>query len=194
MRIAGAVCDIEVDDERGGFYRQDHGPAYEVLICSRCERPTLQTYMYYEGMDDDDPALTTLYPQPVARLQSLPPAVQQEYDAAMAVSQISPNAYAVLLGRVMDSVCAERGAAGDTLQKRLADLADRNEIPKNLADMAQNIRGFRNVAAHADVGSITASEIPFLESLANAVLEYLYEAPRTVERAQERLNALRSHR
>jgi hypothetical protein len=60
--------------------------------------------------------------------------------------------------------------------------------------MAQNIRGFRNVAAHADVGSITASEIPFLESLANAVLEYLYEAPRTVERAQERLNALRSHR
>ena len=165
---------------------------YQLLICSKCEKPTLQTGHYYDGMEEDEWATDTLYPAERMRLTSLPASVQKEYDAARAVAPHSPDAYAVMLGRVLDAVCEDRGADGGTLHKRLEDLAGKGEIPENLADMAQNVRQFRNVGAHANLGTLTDAEIPFLESLSNAVLEYLYEAPRRVQEAQSRLDALKS--
>ena len=97
-----------------------------------------------------------------------------EYAAAQKVASMSPNAYAVLLGRVLDCVCAERGAKGSTLAEKLNDLASREEIPKQLADMAYKLRQLRNVGAHADLGALTKEEIPVLEALCSAVLEYVY--------------------
>ncbi len=193
MRVAGRVHDLQEDvDSETGWPGQEHGPIYEIQVCSKCERPTVTAGFYYEGMEEEDWSAATLYPPESKRLTSLPATVQPEYEAAMAVAQISPNAYAVMLGRVLDAVCADRGASGGTLHERLVDLAARGEIPSVLAELAQHVRQFRNVGAHADLGSLTKAEIPFLESLSNAVLEYLYEAPRMVEQAQARLAALKS--
>jgi hypothetical protein len=193
MRIAGTISDVQFDaDEEMGGRAQEHGTIYEVLVCSKCARETIRAGFYYDGMEEDEWTPSILYPTEPKTLSSLPPLVQQEYEAARAVAPISPNAYAVMLGRVLDAVCQDRGAAGDTLHKRLSDLAAKGEIPKTLADMAQNVRQFRNVGAHADLGSLTKAEIPFLESLSNAILEYLYEAPRLVESAQKRLDALKT--
>ena len=190
MRIAGNVADTICDPELHG---QEHGTIYEVLTCSKCGEPTMRAGLYYDGMEEEDWAPGILYPAEAKRLSSLPPKVQTEYESALEASRLtSPNAYAVMLGRVLDAVCEDRGAVGETLNKRLLDLADRGEIPRNLAGIAQNMRQFRNVGAHADLGSLTKAEIPFLESLSNAILEYLYEAPRLVQAAQARYVQIKS--
>lgn len=190
MRIAGTVSDMDIDVDETGF-GQEHGTIYDVLICSKCERPTFRAGIWYEGMDEDEWTPRVLFPSKQKALSSLPASVASEYEAARAVASIAPNAYVVMLGRVLDAVCADRGAVGDTLYHRLKDLAAKGEIPSTLADMAQNLRQFRNVGAHAELGSVTSSEIPFLASLSSAVLEYLYEAPLMVQRAQARLDALK---
>jgi hypothetical protein len=52
----------------------------------------------------------------------LPPGVQREWDAAMRIRRVSPNAFAVLLGRVLDQICIDRKAEGKFLHKRIDHL------------------------------------------------------------------------
>jgi hypothetical protein len=104
---------------------------------------------------------------------------------------ISPNAYGVLLGRVLELVCEDRQAKGDSLHKKLQDLSTRGEIPTKLVDVARSLKDLRNVGAHASLGNLTADEVPILEDLTRAILEYVYGAPALAEAAVKRLNTLR---
>ena len=53
---------------------------------------------------------------------------------------IDANAFAVLLGRVLELVCVDRNAVGNSLHKKLQDLATKGEIPAKLVDVAQASR------------------------------------------------------
>lgn len=55
----------------------------------------------------------------------LPPDIQRGYTAALKVKPIDCNAFGVLLGRVLELVCADRNAGGDSLDKKLSDLASK---------------------------------------------------------------------
>lgn len=74
----------------------------------------------------------------------------------------------------------------------MSDLAARHEIPKNLAEMAHKLRQLRNVGAHADLGALTDKEVPVLAALCRAVLEYVYSAPKFVERVEKLLEKLKA--
>jgi hypothetical protein len=139
----------------------------------------------------DDPCWDSLYPSPNQTPKALPKRVAKAYEAASRVRNIDPNAFAVLLGRVLDHVCEDRGATGKTLYNCLNDLATKGEIPQKLADMAHRLRDLRNVGAHANLGELTQTEIPILDDLCRAVLEYVYSAPELVARVNKRLDELR---
>jgi hypothetical protein len=57
--------------------------------------------------------------------------------------------------------------------------------------MAHGLRQLRNVGAHADLGELNESEIPVLDALSRAILEYVYRAPRLLEEVNERLKKLK---
>lgn len=188
MTVVGNVVHDTFEDEDTG---QTAGDIYETLICSKCEKPTIRSGFYHDGMDEDEWSPHILYPTKTKVLEGLPAKVQREYDAAQLVARVSPDAYAVLLGRILDVVCEDRGAKGKDLHSRLKDLAARQEIPERLVDMAHDIRQFRNVGAHANLGSLTEDEIPFLSALSDAVLEYVYLAPKMLAEAQARLDKIK---
>jgi hypothetical protein len=70
----------------------------------------------------------------------LPPDIDRAYDAALKVRGIDENAFAVLLGRVLDKICLDRGAGGNSLYERISSLAQGDEIPPRLAEMAHQLR------------------------------------------------------
>ena len=184
MRVVGRVADtVETDYEDGPPV--EHGTLYEVLSCPKCKEITIRSGRWNDMMEPEDWHAKIIYPGERQNIEGLPPSVEKEYQAAEQVSHISANAYAVLLGRVLDVVCDDRNASGETLHERLSDLANRHEIPKNLADMAHNLRQLRNVGAHADLGALTEEEVPVLAALCRAVLEYVYSAPRLVDRVEK---------
>lgn len=86
---------------------------------------------------------------------------------------LSTNAYGALLGRVIDAVCSDRGAEGKTLSERLRNLAERQGFPKTLSEIFDELRLLRNVRAQLDLGELTEDEVPVLDSLCKAVLEYV---------------------
>jgi hypothetical protein len=169
------------------------GDIYQLLVCPACRGVSLGKYFYadYQSEEEVKSEVTTiLYPTSVRTPSALPSKVMSAYQAATRVRGVDANAYAVLLGRVLEIVCDDRNAIGDTLYKKLEDLGNRGEIPRPLVEMAHSLRQLRNVGAHADLGELTVKEIPFLDDLCRAILEYVYSAPDLVESAKKRLSEI----
>jgi len=61
-------------------------------------------------------------------------------------------------------------------------------------DVAAGIRKLRNIGAHADLGELTEAELPVLDGLTRAILEYVYSAPLLAREAEERLAKLKKRK
>jgi len=175
----------------------EEGDTYYLLLCPSCNKVTLMKRYYhsfFEGDDGDHEALrpVMLYPTKLKIPEGLPDDINKSYMAALKVRSIDANAYAVLLGRVLDKLCDNRSAQGESLYDKLKYLAEEGEIPLKLSEMAHSLRQLRNVGAHANLGELTPAEIPFLDALCNAVLEYVYSAPLLIQKAQTRFQKITS--
>ena len=91
--------------------------------------------------------------------------------------RINQNAFAVLLGRVLDDICIDQKAEGANLNQRIEDLASSGQLPPPLKDVAHGLRKLRNFGAHGNYGDLDPNDAPLLESLCRAVLLYVYTAP-----------------
>jgi hypothetical protein len=179
------------EDPETGF-PWETGPVHELLTCPACEGVTLRRYHWHDAYDPGDIEVEIVYPTTESAAPiGLPPEIQKEFDAALRVRPVSANAYGVLLGRLLELVCNDRGAEKGSLNTRLKELAERNEIPKQLVQLAEKLQELRHVGAHAWVGEFGPAEVPILDSLCRAILEYVYSAPHLVKQAEERLNHLR---
>lgn len=132
-----------------------------------------------------------VYPSIEKNLEGLPPRIATAYQKALKVRNVDSNAFAVMLGRVLDEVCLDKEASGENLYQRLAYLSANGTIPQQLADMAHQLRQLRNIGAHADLGDLTPAEIPVLGDLCEAILEYVYTAPALIQRGRARLDDLK---
>jgi hypothetical protein len=179
----------EYADDKSSL-RWEAGAVFELLVCPACQGVTLRRYYYHELRDPEEWPLDVLYPQAEKVPPGLPVKIEAAYQEAARVKNV-PNAYAVLLGRLLEMVCEDRQAVGNTLARKLDNLAARGEIPGPLAEIAHNLRSLRNIGAHAGPVDLTAGEIPLLDDLCRAVLEYVYSAPHLVERVKKRLDEMK---
>ena len=142
----------------------------------------------------EDTSFRYLYPASSKKPLGLSPEIQRAYDAAIKVKNIDVNAYAVLIGRVLEMVCEDRNANGKSLNDKLFDLSEKGEIPSKLVKVAESLRRLRNIGAHTGLGELTKSEEPILSSLCSAILEYVYSAPYLVQQAEDQLRKLKGSR
>jgi hypothetical protein len=145
-------------------------------------------------MIEDGVEYELLYPTDKGMPAGLPEAASRAYEAAQRVKNVEANAFGVLLRRVMEIVCQDRGAQGRSLSQQLQDLARRGEIPTKLIDVANGVRNLGNVGAHAGSGELTSAEVSILDDLTRAVLEYVYSAPLLAKKAEERWQQLKTQR
>lgn len=171
----------------------DTAQVYQMLKCPACGAITFQNYFWHDWMESEaDLTVKTLYPSETRLPLGLPSAIKTALLAANRVRAIDANAFGVLIGRVLAMLCADRNATGKFLSHNLADLAFKGEIPKKLVDVATSLNAFRNVGAHPELGELTIEEVPILEDLCKAILDYVYTAPYLVQKAQDALNKLKA--
>jgi hypothetical protein len=77
----------------------------------------------------------------------------------------------------LTTVCNEEGADGKALFGKLDDLARKNRTPEMLAEAAHQLRRLGNLGGHDEDVAVVAEDVPMIEDLADAILEYLYRAP-----------------
>lgn len=189
MRVVAEYSKISThfQDDGAPF---DWGPFWDLLECPACNEVLLRKGHWDESfMDDTGPEYELLYPGAQDNIRGLPESIARAYAAALKVRAIDSNAFAILLGRLLDLVCIDRAAEGASLYERLKNIANNGIIPQQLADMAHAIRQLRNIGAHADLGELTSAEVPILESLSKAILEYVYAAPALVALVQKKIDS-----
>lgn len=169
----------------------NQGYTYNLLLCLACKKVTLQKYFDADDMPDELLSIETLYPSPGLNLSQFPHLVQTAYEAALKARTIDANAYAILLGRMLEVVCEDRKVKGENLIDKLRVLAEKGEIPTNLVGVAHGLRMLRNVGVHEPLEGLTSEEIPILDDLSKAILEYIYIAPHLAEQAEMRLSRLK---
>lgn len=180
------VQDIEGDDG-------DHFvTTWQILECRACS--TLNLGRNYIEPPYEEQRETIVYPIPrlapkqKKRLRSIPLRISQAYDTALKVKD-EPNAFAVLIGRTLETVCKHEKAEGKTLAEKLTKLADTNRIPPTLAKMAHQLRVLRNLGAHSDDDEVQDTDVPVIMEFVDAILEYLYIAPDKIKKLQDRLDS-----
>lgn len=191
MEIRSTVSQVRNHEDPRTGYPWEAGPVHELLVCPACDGLVLRRYFWHDHYDPEDIDVEVVYPRQAEVPIGLPATIQQEFEAALRVRSASPNAYGVLLGRLLELVCDDRGAEKGKLSARLKDLSERGEIPNKLVEMAEKLQELRNVGAHAWVGELTAGDVPILESLCRAILEYVYSAPHLLKQAADRLQKVR---
>lgn len=168
------------------------GDVYELLRCPACESVTLRSYYWHDlAMDPSEVEFKTLYPSGVDRPVGLPDSIARALDAARNVRNIDANSYGVSLGRVLELVCQDRNATGNYLADKLGDLASKGEIPEKLVGVANRLKDLRNVGAHPTLGELTPAELPILDRLCLAILEYVYSAPYIAQQAESYFQQLK---
>lgn len=192
MRVGVTFDNCKYYTSDDGSQQWNAGEVYELCICPACEKVTLRSYKWHDSyMDGSDINFNDLYPSAERSLRGLPKGIEKAYQSALRIRKFDANAYGVLAGRLLDLVCQDREANGDTLDQRLRNLAEKGEIPAKLVNVAAGLRKLRNVGAHADLGELTDAEIPVVDDLTRAILEYVYSAPLLAEEAEQRLATLK---
>jgi hypothetical protein len=173
----------------------DQGTHYDILKCPACDKINIVTYFTHEYMEsEEDISYEFLYPQNSEYPQGLPQNILVSYKAAEKVKSIDVNAYAILMRRLLEQVCIDRGANSGTLATMLTELANKGEIPQKLVKVAAGLKDFGNIGAHAGSGDLSIEEIPIVNALCKAILEYVYSAPYLVDVAETKLKQIKSKR
>ncbi|MBK8015240.1 MAG: DUF4145 domain-containing protein [Betaproteobacteria bacterium] len=192
MVVGATFSQVQQLENTPGGFTWEEGPVFEIWACPACRGVSLAKYYWHDAHDPDDMRTDVVYPNDADAIPlGLPHQLHKEFVAAARVRMISPNAYGVLLGRLLELVCNERGATEGKLGMRLKQLADNEEIPQKLVKVGEKLQELRHVGAHAFVGELGPAEVPILDSLCRAILEYVYTAPQLVAQAEMRLAQLR---
>jgi hypothetical protein len=191
MEIVAHYSQVENRDDPGSEMLWEEGPVYEILLCPACQGVLFGSYYWHDmAIDPSEVEFEVLYPRETATPRGLPDVIQKAYDAAKEVRAMNVNAYGVMLGRVLELICEDRKAAGNTLAAKLKDLSEKGEFPSKLVPVAKSLRNLRNIGAHAGRGELGPEELPILGDLCNAIVEYVYTAPFLATQAEQRLQAL----
>jgi hypothetical protein len=190
MVIVGSCSDTKIE---GGEDEPpiESGTTYQVLKCHVCPDVTVRSFYWHDDMPPELPVdFKILFPSDPKMPIGLPESIEKAFRAAIKVRSVDANAFGVLIGRVMDMVCRDRGAEGRFLGNKLADLAAKGEVPQKLVEVAEKLTKLRNVGAHAELGELTPREVPIVEDLCRALLDYIYTAPHLAMRADETLTSI----
>lgn len=206
MRIVGVVIDYKnpkteiLDEYYGPGYEE--GEKFEIYKCPKCKLINIRSH-YWSGYEDDgideeildsltESYLKVIFPLPLNNIPlGLSDSILQLYVVAENVKKIDSGIYAITIRKLLEMVCKEHGAENGKLVEMLNDLVKKNVLPTKLYDIASGIRTFGNIGAHDDL--ITNNEIPLLNALVRAILEYLYTAPHLAKIAEDRLKEIKDN-
>lgn len=159
----------------------DDGEEYEwakvaaVAVCPVCDEPTVGTYFWIDVHGEPE-NYRRIYPSERDN-SALPDKVRKRLDAALKVKRIDPASYAVAIRRMLETVANTEQATGRDLFHKLDDLASKGRIPGALAEIGHQLRELGKFGAHDEEVEVEEADVPLIEDLAEAILEYLYRAP-----------------
>jgi hypothetical protein len=147
----------EVTDSSGVVIEMDLQEHFEwiLLACPVCHKvsllqkysnecefnPNTGNYIEYNDL---------LYPECNVDYLGVPKEVKTAFEAALKVKNVDTAVCLLSLRRVLEAICKEQGAVGNTLEIMIKDIIEKGKLPSAMNDACWIIRQLGNSAAHAD--------------------------------------------
>ena len=163
---------------------------YYVAICSTCGELLLYSDWEFNTDDQHFASAEMRYPRKHELDYAVPGEVRAAYDEAARIKNSAPNAYAVMIRRALEALCADRGISTGTLADRLTRLVSSGEIPEKLGEMTTVLRTLGNAGAHHDSPKVTVPMTWAMDEFFRAIVEYVYVAPKRIADFRSRLGVL----
>lgn len=158
-----------------------------VAVCRTCRQ-----VLVYDAFGDTGDVVRfahtdLVYPKGDSLHASVPHAIRDIYAEAARVKSHAPNAFAVLVRRGLEAVCADRGIKTNNLQRALSDLSGKGEIPPMLAEVTDVLRTLGNAGAHWSGYSVHPLQVHAIDEFFRTIIEYIYIAPAKLAKFREEL-------
>jgi hypothetical protein len=132
-------------------------------------------YQNYTNEIDDENDI--LYPRNTINFEGVPATIKSAFESALKVKGIDKDICLLSLRRTLEAICKDKGASGNTLEKMIRDMIDKNILPQTFDDACWVIRQLGNEAAHAGKTNIYAHETDQVINFVESIIDYLYALP-----------------
>ncbi|MEP2937561.1 MAG: DUF4145 domain-containing protein [Gilvibacter sp.] len=158
---------------------------YHLVKCTTCEDISLYFENEWDNAYGNFDDMFRAYPIKKSFGSEIPLEISKTYKEAQRIKNVSPIAFAVLIGRTLEVICSDQKAKGKSLKNKLDSLVSTGKIPQQLADLADTLRFLRNQGAHATEYEIDHVEVSIIDDFLNAMIEYIYVAPSKLIKLKE---------
>ena len=201
--------------ERSGFDHEAEEPYGEQLLVGMCPRcysflAGESRQINFAGFDSDEDRwsdVVRVYPKPARIFSSsrIPKVVKDSLIEADRAMQANANSAAcVMLGRALEALsrdvlnpkgAKETATSSSRARKKIMlgegikMMREAKIIDDRLYDWSQQLRAFRNLAAHPEDIDISRNDAEDLQTFVNAIVEYVYDLTDQYNEFKKRVEA-----
>ena len=119
--------------------------------------------------------------------QPIPAKVYNLYYQVWPLRHRSPAAFVGQIRRLLEFVCADKGAVGKDLFTKLQDLSQKGVFPGYFSQITDLLRKVGNLGAHAAEEELSVWDAELIDDFFRSIIDYVYIAPARIKRMEERL-------
>ena len=150
-----------------------------IFECPVCQKPVLISEYYWEP--ENSTYQKTEYPSVAIPKKGVPKEIYTAFEAAIKTKGIDYAICLLSLRRVLEMICKDKGAAGNSLEQMITDLVDKNIFTATIDSACWIIRQLGNEAAHADKIEVYPNDVEQVIEYISLIIKYLYSMPYQVK-------------
>jgi hypothetical protein len=146
----------------------------------------------FQGAERDEwsKRIDRVYPTPQNTFRShrIPESALESLSEADRSLQAGANiAACAMFGRALEALCRDVLGTRIMLGQGVSMLKDKGFIDERIYDWSQQLRAFRNLAAHPDAITVSMEDAEDLQSFVYAIFEYIYDLTDRYEEFKARM-------
>ena len=154
---------------------------WSMLSCPVCHMITLREEYTNDCYHGSEPDISTLYPVTKINYEGVPESIKSSFESAMKVKSINTQICLLALRMVLEAICKDKGAKGNTLEQMIKDMIANKVLPEMFDDACWVIRQLGNSAAHADKRVYNAHQVDQTIGFMKDIINYLYTLPQQMK-------------
>ena len=159
---------------------------WHIFECPVCHKPVVISEYALDAMDFEA-TRTVEYPTIAVSHDGVPKEIYTAYESAVKTKGIDYAICLLSLRRVLEMICKEKGAKGNTLEKKIDDLIEKKVLPPMIGEACWIIRQMGNDAAHADKVDVFGVEVDQVIGYVGSIIDYLYSMPYRVNKMKKKI-------
>jgi len=168
------------------YYNLIEHEDWHLFECPVCNKPVLISEYALDAVDEQ-PTYSVEYPTIAVPRDGVPKEIYMAFESAVKTKGIDYEICLLSLRRVLEMICKEKEAKGNTLEKKIDDLIEKKVLPRMIGEACWIIRQMGNDAAHADKVDVFGVEVDQVIGYVATIIDYLYSMPFRVSKMKKKI-------